>query len=95
MRRRAAAIGAAVGLALAAAVAGVSAQRQFGGGFFGGASGYEPTIKNPEYNGQFTFARVKYTSGVGPVMAVEPSKEGHGAGRARWAHGCAESQRRA
>jgi len=48
-------------LIVAAATAG-TAQRPFGG-FFGGT--YEPRIKNPEYDGRFMFARIRYTSGPG------------------------------
>ena len=49
-----------VAVTLLVCAATVSAQRPFGG--FGYAN-YEPRIKNPEYNGQFTFARIRYVSG--------------------------------
>jgi len=93
MTRRAVTFAAATALAVMLAAAGLAAQRPFGGfgGFSGGGSGYEPTIKNPDYNGQFTFARIRYTSGVGP---------GYGVGGyyyrniPAWAHGYVPDPRR-
>jgi hypothetical protein len=72
----------------------VMAQRPFGGfGGFGGFGdrGYEPTIQNPEYNGQFTFARIKYTSGVGPGYGVGGY---YYRGIPAWAHGYVPDPRR-
>ncbi len=79
---------AAIGLLIGAVT--MSAQRPGGGGGFGGFggfrdSGYEPTVKNPEYNGQFTFARIKYTSGPGGYYYR---------GIAAWAHGYVPDPRR-
>ena len=65
-------------IALAGGVA--AAQRQLGGFGF---RPVEPRIKNPEYNGQFTFARIKYVTGIGPDY-------GNGyyyGGLPAWAHG--------
>ena len=59
-------------LILAAAT---GAWAQFGGLF---GTGREPRVKNPEYTGQFTFARVRYTSGPGGYYYY---------GLPAWAHG--------
>ena len=45
---------------LVGAVTAASAQRRLGGFGFGD---YEPKVKNPEYDGRFTFARIKYAPG--------------------------------
>ena len=88
-RRAAAAAAVLAGIFAAAAV--VAAQRPFGG--FGRFSerGYEPTIDNPDYNGQFTFARIKYTSGVGPEFGVGGY---YYRGIPAWAHGYVPDPRR-
>ena len=66
MSRRALVSGALLLLALLVGAGTLLAQRGFGGfGGFGFDSGYEPRVTNPEYNGQFTFARIKYVSGPG------------------------------
>lgn len=46
-------------LVLVAGGATLLAQRQFG------AFGFDPPVANPGYNGQFTFARIKYAPGPG------------------------------
>jgi hypothetical protein len=53
---------AAVALLAGAATAVAAAQRPFGGFGFPSAR-YEPRVKTPDYTGQFTFARVRYTPG--------------------------------
>ncbi|HEX4348374.1 MAG TPA: DUF4159 domain-containing protein [Vicinamibacterales bacterium] len=72
MTRKTATACALAGIALAVGATRLAAQRPFGGGFFGGGSygDPDPKITNPDYNGQFTFARIKYTSGVGPGFGV-------------------------
>jgi hypothetical protein len=79
----------AVATALALAVVAAAAQR--GGGFGFGTSGYEPTVKNPDYNGQFTFARIKYVSGVGPGFGVGGY---YYRGIPAWSHGYVPDPRR-
>ena len=66
-------------LAIVAALATAAVAQRSSGGF----GIYEPRFKNPEYNGQFTFARIKYTTGVGGFY-------GNGyyyLGLPAWAHG--------
>jgi hypothetical protein len=89
-RRRAVA---AIAAAVVAGVVTASAQRPFGGfgGFGGGDSGYEPTIKNPDYTGEFTFARIRYTSGVGQGYGVGGY---YYRGIPAWAHGYVPDPRR-
>jgi hypothetical protein len=60
---------------LVGVVAAASAQRRLGGFGFGN---YEPKITNPEYDGRFTFARIKSTSGPGGYYYR---------GLPAWAHG--------
>ena len=60
---------------LAAAVSILAQVRRPFGGFFGE---YEPTVANPEYDGRFTFARLKYQSGPGGYYYR---------GLPAWAHG--------
>jgi hypothetical protein len=67
-----------LGVALiVAAAAAVSAQRLFG---FGTS---EPRVRNPEYNGQFTFARIRYQPGSGGYYYY---------GLPAWAHGYQSAQ---
>jgi hypothetical protein len=76
----------AFALLMAGAVT-MSAQRPGGGGFggFGGFRGSsDPAEKNPEYNGQFTFARIKYVSGMGAGFGVGGY---YYRGLPAWAHG--------
>jgi hypothetical protein len=56
-------IRALVAVACLIGAATLSAQRPFGG--FGFADTYDPKIQNPDYTGQFTFARIKYVTGPG------------------------------
>lgn len=90
MKRRSAVAAAITAAAVVGVVVGVvaaSAQRPFGGfgGFGGGDSGYEPPIKNPEYTGEFTFARIKYMSGPGGYYYRDIPA---------WAHGYVPDPRR-
>jgi len=79
----------AAALALLVGIGAATASAQRGGGFGGfrgfGDSGYEPQVKNPEYNGQFTFARIKYVSGPGGYYYR---------GIPAWAHGYVPDPRR-
>ena len=88
---RGVAIAAAVFAGVLAAAGAVAAQRPFGGFGRFGQSGYEPTIDNPDYNGTFTFARIKYTSGVGPEFGVGGY---YYRGIPAWAHGYVPDPRR-
>jgi hypothetical protein len=63
-----------IALALGAATAFAQVRRPFGGLF----GEYEPTVQNPEYDGRFTFARIKYRSGPGGYYYR---------GLPAWAHG--------
>ena len=93
MTRRTAIACALVGCALAVGVARLAAQRPFGGGFFGGPSygDPDPKIHNPDYDGQFTFARIKYASGVGREFGVGGY---YYRGIPAWAHGYVPDPRR-
>ena len=61
---------------LVGGVAAVSAQRPFGGGF--GFRTSEPRVRNPEYDGRFTFARIRYMPGPNGYYYY---------GLPAWAHG--------
>ena len=70
-------------LALVIGAATVSAQRPFGGFGFGGMS--EPKFRNPDYDGRFTFARLKY---------VSPPEGYYYRGIPAWSHGYVTDPRR-
>ena len=74
-RRRLLAAACAAGAVLVGSAAAL-AQRPF----FGGIGGFEhePTVVNPIYNGRFTFARLRYTTGPGGYYYC---------GLPAWAHG--------
>jgi hypothetical protein len=68
-------VAALIGAAVLAGGAAAFAQRQFLGGYQ-----RDPVVSNPGYDGRFTFARVKYTSGPGGYYYC---------GLPAWAHGYA------